>query len=153
MLLYHVIFLRRITISLSKRASKKFSVLRSLQNFFTLHQLNALYRGVVHPCVKYCTHLWWVHSHGSPWKEGSRDLKTLSLLLSPVLSASPTAASLYTTAIRTNIVLLLSNKIPSPLRITSATRLSTSSHPFPNFLTLDLTKHRNLNMVGNSYSH
>ncbi|KAL7630805.1 UNVERIFIED_CONTAM: hypothetical protein RMT77_018982 [Armadillidium vulgare] len=42
----------------SKRASKRLSVLRSLQNFFTPRQLLALYRGVVRPSVEHASHLW-----------------------------------------------------------------------------------------------
>src|ERR1044072_7014090 len=70
--------------SLSKQASKRLGVLRRLQHFFTPPQLLALYRGVVHPCMEYASHIWGGSTH-TALLEKVRS-RTFRLISSPVLT-------------------------------------------------------------------
>ena len=72
--------------SLSKQASKRFGVLRRLQNYSTPPQLLALYRGVVRPCMEYASHIWGGSTHKA--LQEKVESRAFRLINSPALTNS-----------------------------------------------------------------
>ncbi|KAL7642959.1 UNVERIFIED_CONTAM: hypothetical protein RMT77_006248 [Armadillidium vulgare] len=123
--------------SLSKQASKRLSVQRRLQHFFTPPQLLALYRGVVRPCMEYASHIWGGSTHAALLEKV--ESSTLRLINSPALTNSiqslsdrriVASLSLYYRYYNGHCSSELSRNIPPPMRRARATCLSTQSHPF-----------------------
>src|SRR5678816_3858491 len=44
--------------TVAKAASKKLGVLFRLRDFFSSSQLIQLYKGLIRPCMEYCSHIW-----------------------------------------------------------------------------------------------
>ena len=47
---------------IAKSASKKLGVLFRYRRFFSFEQLLQLYKGLIRPCIEYCSHIWGVSS-------------------------------------------------------------------------------------------
>src|ERR1700755_835377 len=130
--LFLVIFLGKITLLLSKQASKRLGVLRRLQNYFTLPQLLALYRSFVRPCMEYSSHIWGGSTHTALLeKVESRAFRLInSLALTNSLQslsarrivASPSLNYRYYNG---HCSSELSRRMPPPMRRARATCIST----------------------------
>ena len=123
--------------SLTKSASKKLGVLFRLRQFFAPHQLLALYKGLIRPCVEYASHVWGASTHTQLLSRV--ESKAFRLIASP-----PLTDCLESLSLRRNVASLaifyryyhancsseLANCMPPPLMRPRCTRLSTHSHPF-----------------------
>ena len=123
--------------SLAKTASKKLGVLFRLRKYFTPSQLLSQYRGLIRPCMEYCSHVWRSspHSHILSRVES----KAFRLINSPELTQSLQSLSLRRDVASLSLFyryytghcsLELADGVPPPLERPRNTRLATFSHPF-----------------------
>ena len=112
-------------------------MLNRLGGFFSPAQLLALYRGIVRPCIEYCSHVWGGSSHTALLDKVERKAFR-------IINSRPLTNSLQSLSLRRNVASLslfyryynnqcsseLSQCIPPPLRRARGTRLATKSHPY-----------------------
>src|SRR5678815_4322647 len=69
--------------TVAKAASRKLGVLFRLRGFFSSSQLFHLYKGLIRPCMEYCSHIWGGGALVSPgfWTGSSQRPKGLSTVL------------------------------------------------------------------------
>src|SRR5678816_4058635 len=70
----------------ARAASKKLGVLFRLRDFFSSSQLLQLYKGLIRPCMEYCSHIW--GGSGFTRLLDMVESKAKRLLNCPVLSSS-----------------------------------------------------------------
>src|SRR5678816_2221874 len=75
----------QITI-VARAASKKLGVLFRLRDFFSSSQLLQLYKGIIRPCMEYCSHIW--GGSGFTRLLDRVESKAKRLINCPVLSSS-----------------------------------------------------------------
>ena len=126
--------------SLAVSASKKLGVLRRFSKYFSSHQLLALYRGQIRPCMEYASHVWG-SSPDSPHTSllDRVESKALRLINSPTLTSKllplssrrqVASLSLFYRYYHKHCSSELANIIPPPLRRPRTTRQANSSHAF-----------------------
>ena len=71
-------------ISIAKTASKKIGALIRSMKFFSPEVALYLYKSIIHPCIKYCCHVW----SGAVGQDGTRPDVTTSRTVGPSLAAS-----------------------------------------------------------------
>ena len=123
--------------SLTKAASQKLGVLFRLRQFFSPHQLLALYRGLVRPCLEYACHVWGGSTHTQLLRRV--ESKAFRLINSPPLTDSlqplnlrrdVASLAIFYRFFNANCSSELADCMPPPLMRPRCTRLSTSSHPY-----------------------
>ena len=123
--------------SLTKTASQKLGALFRLRQFFTPHQLLALYRGLVRPCVEYASHVWGGSTHTQLLNRVESkafrlvDFPPLTDCLQPLASRRDVASlAIFYRFFHANCSSELANCMPPLLMRPRCTRLSTYSHPY-----------------------
>ena len=123
--------------SVAKAASKKLGILFRLRGFFSSEQLLQLYKGLIRPCMEYCSHIWG-HS-GSTFLLDRVESKAKRLINNPFLTNSLDSLSLRRDVGALSLFYRyyggscsneLSSRIPPPLRRPRLTRGAVSSHQF-----------------------
>ena len=121
----------------AKVASKKLGILFRLREFFSSEQLLQLYKGLIRPCMEYCSHIW--RGSGSTHLLDRVESKAKRLINCPLLSNSLDslslrrnvgALSLYYRYYNSRCSRELSSRIPPPLRRPRSTRGALLSHEF-----------------------
>ncbi|KAL7642478.1 UNVERIFIED_CONTAM: hypothetical protein RMT77_007039 [Armadillidium vulgare] len=121
----------------AKVASKKLGVLFRLREFFPSEQLLQIYKGLIRPCMEYCSHIW--GGSGSSSLLDRVESKVKRLINSHLLSNSLDplslrrdvgALSLFYRLYNGRCSRELTSRIPPPLRRPRCTRGALLSHQF-----------------------
>jgi hypothetical protein len=121
----------------AKAASKKLGILFRLREFFSSEQLLQIYKGLIRPCMEYCSHIW--GGSGSSSLLDRVESKAKRLINCPLLSNSLDplslrrdvgALSLFYRYYNGRCSRELASRIPPPLRRPRCTRGALLSHQF-----------------------
>ena len=121
----------------ARAASKKLGILFRLREFFSSSQLLQIYKGLIRPCMEYCSHIW----GGSGF---TRLLDRVESKAKRLINSSNLSDSLDPLSLRRDVGALslfyryhggrcsreLNTRVPPPLRRPRSTRGSMSAHEF-----------------------
>ena len=79
-------------VNLAKSASQKLGMLYRCRDYFTPEQLLSIYRGLIRPCMEYCSHIF--NSSTSTYLLDRVEAKAFRLINSPTITSSFSSLSL-----------------------------------------------------------